>query len=461
MNWQTIATLSVGRMLNWIVVGIAIALFAEILLRLAKRRNSGTRFAVWFCSLLGIALIPFAGYIVPQAHFTGGNAVSRVLLPVSWAFYLLSAWVAVTAIGLVRIAFGFFQLHRLRRASLEVPLAALHPLLRSRLQARRGRHVRVYQNHALRVPIAVGFLPAAIILPSWILKELSPAELDAVFLHELAHIERWDDWTNLAQRIISAIFFFNPAVWWIEKRLTLEREMACDDVVVKETSNPHGYARCLVSLAEKSFVRRGLSLAQAAVTRMKHTARRISQILDVNRPGAITVSRPVMAIVASFSLASIFVVSRSPQLVAFNGTSATAVEAKQILSSPPQVSSAPQPRTLQNTATVTASIAHASRAATPKVSTVSESSMRPVAHAARLTQKSVSPAPAQIAPAQMVAAPAKDSQSAITTAGTYFVVVQANYATSGETIWTIRVVQLTVFHPNSSRTQQDFPPKSI
>jgi beta-lactamase regulating signal transducer with metallopeptidase domain len=457
MNWQTLATLSVGRMLNWIVVGIAIALFAEIVLRLAKRRNSGTRFAVWSSALLGIALVPFAGYIVPQAHFTNGNPISRVLLPASWAFYLLTGWVAVTAIGLVRIAFGFRQLRRLRRASLEVPLSALHPLLRSRLQARRGRHVRVYQNQALRVPIAVGFLPAAIILPSWILKELSPAELDAVLLHELAHIDRWDDWTNLAQRIIGAIFFFNPAVWWIANRLSLEREMACDDVVVKETSNPHGYAHCLVSLAEKSFVLRGLTLAQAAVTRMRQTARRIAKILDVNRPAATRVWKPALALIASFSLASLFVVNRTPQLVAFRGNPAMAIDTKhtelqrvaQLSTQPGRVSS------IRKTAAVVASSTHSSRAALPKVSDASESSVRPVAHDARFVQKSTSQSRAQLL------APTKVPDAATTSADTYFVVVQANYASSGETFWTIRVVQLTVFHPDNTRTQQDFPPKSI
>jgi len=64
-------------------------------------------------------------------------------------------------------------------------------------------------------------------------------------LHEFAHLGRWDDWTNLAQKLVRTIFFFHPAVWWIEKRLSLEREMACDDVVLAETQNPRAYAECL------------------------------------------------------------------------------------------------------------------------------------------------------------------------------------------------------------------------
>jgi beta-lactamase regulating signal transducer with metallopeptidase domain len=459
MNWQTIATLSVGRMLNWIVVGIAMALFAEILLRLARRRNSGTRFAVWFSALLGIALIPLAAYTVPQPSLADGIARSRVLLPASWALYLLTAWVAVAAIGLFRIAFGLWQVHRLRQASLELPLSALDPLLRSRLQRRPRRRVRFYRSDAVRVPIAVGFFPAAIIFPTWTLNELSPAELDAVLLHELAHIDRWDDWTNLAQRIIGAIFFFNPAVWWIANQLTLEREMACDDLVVKETSNPHGYARCLVFLAEKSFVRRGLTLAQAAVTRMRQTTRRISQILDVNRPGVTTVWKPALALVASFSLASLLVVSRTPQLVAFEGSATRGPNATLIpVSYLPQLSSTSKRRTVpeRQKETLVAASSGASRAALPKLAATSESSLRPLVHAARFIGKSES-----LSRAQLSVARTKLPKPATTSADAYFVVLQANYAPSGETFWTIRVVQLTVFHPNSSRTQQDFPPKSI
>jgi beta-lactamase regulating signal transducer with metallopeptidase domain len=71
-------------------------------------------------------------------------------------------------------------------------------------------------------------------------------------LHELAHLRRYDDWTNLAQKLVKALFFFHPAVWWIEKQVSLEREMACDDAVLAETASPRAYAECLAHLAEKT-----------------------------------------------------------------------------------------------------------------------------------------------------------------------------------------------------------------
>ena len=124
--------------------------------------------------------------------------------------------------------------------------------------------------------------------------------------HELAHLRRGDDWTNLIQKIVRALFFFHPAVWWIENRLSVEREMACDDAVLAETANPHGYASCLVSLLEKSLAHRlshkQWSMAQAAVHRAREASLRLAQILDTNRPVATRVWRPALGMVGSFSV---------------------------------------------------------------------------------------------------------------------------------------------------------------
>jgi hypothetical protein len=149
------------------------------------------------------------------------------------------------------------------------------------------------------------------------LQELSAAELNSILVHELTHLRRRDDWTNLAQQILKALLFFHPAVWWIESKLALEREMACDDAVLAETTNPRDYAQCLISVAEKSLVRRGLALAQAAVNRMRQTSLRVSQILDVNRSKAIPVWKPALYSVAAFSIACLAGLSHTPGLVAF------------------------------------------------------------------------------------------------------------------------------------------------
>jgi hypothetical protein len=130
---------------------------------------------------------------------------------------------------------------------------------------------------------------------------------------------RWDDWTNLAQKLIKAVFFFHPAVWWIERNLSLEREMACDDAVLAETENPRAYAECLAHLAERSFIQRSVALAQAAIGRIRQTTIRVAEILNPTRARkSNSIAKPAVCMVAGFAVASVLLVSKAPQLIAFD-----------------------------------------------------------------------------------------------------------------------------------------------
>ena len=72
------------------------------------------------------------------------------------------------------------------------------------------------------MPSALGLWSPVIALPDWAFAELPASELAVILRHEFAHVRRWDDWTNLIQKIVRAVLFFHPAVWWIESRLSVE-----------------------------------------------------------------------------------------------------------------------------------------------------------------------------------------------------------------------------------------------
>ncbi len=315
LTLNQLARMSTSSMLNGMLEGIAIGLFAWILLRVIGDRNSSTRFAVWFSALLAIAALPVIGIASSGSTRTG---VGSITVPSSWASYLFILWAVIAGLALLRVGAGLLQLRKLRASCTAIDAAAVDPLLRTTLQEFQAvRPATLCHSAHLQVPAAIGFLKPIVVIPSWALQELSPTELHSILIHELAHLRRWDDWTNLAQQILKALLFFHPAVWWIQSQLALEREMACDDAVLAETGNPRGYAKCLVSMAEKSFLRRGLDLAQAVVSRMRQTSLRVSQILDTNRSPATRIWKPALYSVASFFVVCLVSASHAPELVAF------------------------------------------------------------------------------------------------------------------------------------------------
>lgn len=293
-NLQAVAPEVVGMLLNSLPAGALIALGAWLLLRLVGRQNSGTRFAIWFSSLLMIAAVPFLAS-APAATTLASSSTHMLSLPSSWAGVVLTLWALIAGTLLLRVGFGLWHVHALRRNCTPVDAARMPAEVLQTLSLQNRRKAALCTSELARVPAALGFFRPLVVIPCWALRDCSSTELNAIVLHELAHLDRWDDWSNLAQKVLRGLLFFHPAMWWIDNRLSLEREMACDDLVLARTANPRQYAECLVSLAEKSMLRRPLAMAQAAIGRISDTAARLAQILDRNRPSGARTNKHVLA----------------------------------------------------------------------------------------------------------------------------------------------------------------------
>jgi Zn-dependent protease with chaperone function len=341
VSLHSIAQVSAARIVDCVVEGTLVAAFAFSVLRVVRRLNSGTRFAVWLSALLAMAALPVLGAMFGGTRWGVGSAGPsaavlarpQITLPGSWALWLFGAWAGIAAFGLARVGLSLWRLCELRRSCVAVDAASLDPETRETLASislssslalnrdpdyGKSRSAALCVSDAVSVPTVIGFVRPAVVIPRWLMGELSPAELKQVVLHELAHLERWDDWTNLTQKILKALLFFHPAVWWIDRQLSLEREMACDDAVVAETENPRAYAECLTHLAEKSFVRRSLALAQAALGRIRQTSQRVAQILNADRSRTRRENRkPAMALVAGVAIVCAGALSKTPKLVGF------------------------------------------------------------------------------------------------------------------------------------------------
>jgi len=112
--------------------------------------------------------------------------------------------------------------------------------------------------------------------------------------------------------------FFLPSVWWIERKLALDREMACDDAVLAHSGSPRGYAECLAKVAERSFLRRQIALAQAVVGRVRQLTTRVATILDPDRPRAAHLWKPAIPVVMVLAGLSALPASFAPELVSFS-----------------------------------------------------------------------------------------------------------------------------------------------
>jgi beta-lactamase regulating signal transducer with metallopeptidase domain len=327
-NLNAIAQASTVQIVNCLVEGTLVAIFTGSLLSVMRRQSSVTRFAVWFSTLMAIATLPF--FVGSFGSHVASNPLAvavrpALTLPGTWALYLFGAWIAIASWHLAGVARGLWHLYTLRKSCVAIDPTTLDSLLQNTLARNQSpRKIALCTSDLTNVPTALGLLKPAIVIPAWVMQELSPEELNQILLHEIAHLRRWDDWTNLAQKLVKALFFFHPAVWWIEKKVSLEREMACDDAVLAETASPRAYAECLAHLAEKTLIQRSIAFAQAALGKIHQTSLRVAQILDADRPTGNGRSwKPAVSLVGAFALVCVLGIARAPRLIAFNDSQAS------------------------------------------------------------------------------------------------------------------------------------------
>src|SRR5688572_20874764 len=163
--------------------------------------------------------------------------------------WIARGWLAGVFLFALRIAFGLLVIDYLRRRNLIALPDALVDRFRA-LQRRLGirRNVRYAECHSLSVPAVVGFFRPIVLLPMRALTGLTPEQLEAVIAHELGHIKRFDVAVNFFQVIAETLFFFHPAVWWLNKRIRADREDCCDDVAIAVCGEKAGYARALATM---------------------------------------------------------------------------------------------------------------------------------------------------------------------------------------------------------------------
>jgi beta-lactamase regulating signal transducer with metallopeptidase domain len=339
--YQGAAVALVGYLVAALWMGAAITALAALVLRVWRPLDAAARYAVWYVALIAVVLAPLASSVAIQhVRVEHGSATAsaqagalplrivhdartvaappirraQISIPPWIAYGAALLWLLVVLAGAARFFAGAVVLARLKRDAL--PLAperrAALPLWRTHASAAGARHARLCVSDRVEVPVAVGLFDGMVVVPQHVLDEFEPGDVDRFVLHELAHLERRDDWTAVVQRLIQIAMFFNPAVHVIARRLDLEREIACDDRVVSATSDVRSYAVGLTRMAESTaWPHRGIAAPAIFVTRRQLSVR-VEELLT--RRGAVA-RRVAIAPAAVALAASLGVVALAAPLV--------------------------------------------------------------------------------------------------------------------------------------------------
>ncbi|HTP35103.1 MAG TPA: GWxTD domain-containing protein [Candidatus Acidoferrales bacterium] len=209
-------------------------------------------FAVTFLRLWQPPVASAAHRLVPQLTAVPGlgAATNDWASPAGplWS-WLVPLWITGVMVFYMRSFGGWCAARRLRVRGVAMPAAAWQERLRG-LHAQIGvrRPVSILESCLAEVPVVIGYLRPVILLPAGLATGLTTDQVEALLIHELAHIRRHDYLVNLLQTAVEGLLFYHPAVWWVSHVIRTEREHCCDDAVVALRGDARRYAAALTIL---------------------------------------------------------------------------------------------------------------------------------------------------------------------------------------------------------------------
>jgi GWxTD domain-containing protein len=169
--------------------------------------------------------------------------------------WIVPLWMAGVLLFYLRAAMGWMETRRLRRTGICLAAEAWQDrIVDLNAQLRCSRTVALMESCLAEVPVVIGYLRPVILMPVGLLAGLPAGQVEAILLHELAHIRRYDYLVNLLQVVAEGLLFYNPAIWWISRIIRDERENCCDDLVVEVIGGAFEYATALAALESRRSI---------------------------------------------------------------------------------------------------------------------------------------------------------------------------------------------------------------
>jgi bla regulator protein BlaR1 len=291
--------------------GIVIGLLCTLLLRMMHKKMAASRFMVAYAALILLFLSFTATFYaqfyalsstaqevsfntaisdkeIPVIAYTASSQESRweavtifyqtcIQELIAYAPFIVAFWLLGFFWYSAQLTFGFYQVQQMRSKSF-VPEGKWLSLLQHLQHKMKMQKVQLLISPQATAPFTLGWLRPVILLPPGIFTELSANQLEAILVHELAHIKRHDYLFNIMQSVIEVFLFFNPTYWYLASVLEKEREQACDQITINILHQPVVYARALTRLAETSH-KTSSDIAVAAIGK-QYLKQRIQNIMQ-------------------------------------------------------------------------------------------------------------------------------------------------------------------------------------
>jgi BlaR1 peptidase M56 len=323
---ESLSRVAAGSVVSDLWQGLVLAAAVGVCLRLMPKMTAAIRFAVWTAVFAVLALLP----LLHAYGLRGGGEASGhgafVQVDVRWSLAIAALWLGVSIVRAVRLVIGAVQLRGIWKRATPVEMSTGWD---SALVAAGRRGATVCTSADVDRPSVIGFFSPRILIPREMFERLTTSELEQIVLHEVGHLRRADDWINLLQKISLVLVPLNPVLLWIERRLCFERELACDDAVLRFTKAPKAYATCLTNLAEQRLGRRSEALSLGAWEKQPELVRRVHSILRRSEGMSRTQAGVVMSVLVLGLVGGAAELSRLPQVVSFSGGATTLREEEQ------------------------------------------------------------------------------------------------------------------------------------
>jgi GWxTD domain-containing protein len=225
----------------------------------------------------------------PWRELTDGAVNSGLLRDFSAVIpWLAPFWLLGVCVFYLRYAAGWFSLIKLRRrGTCDAPAEWQRRLAELARELGISRPVTLVESLLTEAPVVLGHFRPSILVPLSFLSGLPPQYIEAILLHELAHVRRADYLVNICQRVVEGFLFYHPAAWWISRVVRAERENCCDDEVIAFRGDAHEYALALAALEQNRSQVNGAELEAAVAATGGNLMKRIHRLLYPKPPSGI------------------------------------------------------------------------------------------------------------------------------------------------------------------------------